>query len=132
LIPSSNPVRLRQYVRALTSNTGFVPILPGATAIRFRVPQGTQQEITVRERRDASLEMGVMVRDTEGWLQSDVAPLDEFGLFGGARPPSKLIPNPRLVLSAQDNDLYLKLPPSLPLRVRDWAQAKLSGARRDE
>ena len=129
---SLQPVQLRQHVRALTSNTGFMPILPGVTAVHFRVSERSQQGIRVRERGDASVDMGVMVRDTEGWLQSEVAPLEEFGLSGGARPPSKRIARPKLVLTRQETARYLDLPPELPARVRTWVQEKLRAAEPDE
>ena len=120
-------VQLRQYVAALSSNTSFVPILPGATAIRFQ----ELQPPVVRERADASLDVGVMRRGTSARLQSDVAPLEEFGL-NEKRPPDKLIARPSLVLSAKEERRYLQLPPALPARVRAWAREKLSGAGRGE
>ncbi len=126
-------VRLRQYILALSSNTGFVPILPGATAIRF---QGSQLPV-VHERGDASLDVGLMQHGTDTRVQSDVAPLEEFGFSKGTRPlstrpPSRLIAHPRLVLSPQDERLYLQLPRTLPARVRAWARRKLRGALPDE
>lgn len=135
LASALQPVGLRQYVKALSSNTGFVPILPGVTALRFQSTTGAQVPIAVRERSDASVDVGVLLRETATWVQSDVAPLPEFGLSapdGSAGPPARRIVRPGLVLSEAEQRRYLDLPPSLPARVREWALARLRGASRDE
>jgi transglutaminase-like putative cysteine protease len=71
------------------------------------------------------------VRATNAIVQSEVAPLEVFGI-GTVSPPLRRIANPSLDLKPDESRRFLELPPELPQRVRDWAKQRMSRAAPDE
>ena len=109
---------VRQRVRAITTASGYIPLLPVARALKMR----SARQNGVRVRDDGAVEIGVMNRWDTGEILSEVPPGTEYG--GTGQPPLKRgdRPNPGAVLSAEERAQYLEVSKTVPRRVHNWAQ----------
>lgn len=117
-----------QRADAITANTGFIPTLPGAEALRFRGASPSQ----VRQREDGSLDVGVMREANAAILQGELPPIPEMGFDIGGVPPLQRIEHPDLLLSSAEEQRYKQLPAELPARVRTWARNVLRASARND
>ncbi|MDF2441158.1 MAG: hypothetical protein JWN98_2142, partial [Abditibacteriota bacterium] len=113
----ANRHRVLQTVRALVSNTGFLPVLPVVRTLRM----DNSQQGSVRARIDNSVDIGVLRPGQVAYAFSEVPDEREYGSRGSGPPDWKDVkPNPSVTLSKRERDLCLQLPATLPVRVRQW------------
>lgn len=113
----ANRHRVGQRVRAIVSNTGYLPTLPSVRSLRLV----TTQPPTVRARIDNSVDIGVLRPSQTADVFSEVPDEGEYGNRGSGPPEWRdEKPNPQATLTPQEKRLCLQLPPTLPPRVRNW------------
>jgi hypothetical protein len=97
---------IRVVVQSMTSNIGFVPMLPVVKSVRQRV----EFPYPIRARADGSVDMGVLNRGQQVQMLSSVPADMQYGLPG--TPPLSVSekPNPQASLSAAERRACLELP----------------------
>jgi hypothetical protein len=123
---------VRQDVRALVPNIGYVPVVPAARALILR---GSQQK-EIRLQRDGAIDVGVVEAQQTVRLLSDVPGLTEYGMPRGNIPSKKLSPDQvrrsGMVLSPTERKMALLLPAGLPARVKALGSQMLRGGAADD
>ncbi len=111
-------VVVRQNVTSMVPNIGFLPLLPGVFALR--IPEDTPKEI--RFRSDDAIDIGVVKIGQRVPVFSEVPPLSDYGIKSPPPPSRRLsaaqIAASGLALSAQERAADLRLPATVPARVR--------------
>jgi hypothetical protein len=112
---------VRQEIRALNDNIGFLPALPVVREIQLF---GSSPD-RIRARADGSIDVGPLLYRYRAMLLSDVAT---------GSPPDRRDekPNPQARLSPAERELYLKLPAKLPRRVKELANRMVRPAEKQK
>ncbi len=124
-------VVVRQQVTSLVPNIGFLPVQP---AVRVLViPDGQQKGI--RQRGDGAIDIGVVQIGQTVRVLSDVPPLPEYGIAGNRLPSRRLSPAriaaSGVKLSRSERIANLRLPATMPLRVRELSKTMLGRVARN-
>ncbi len=111
-------VLVLQTITSMMPNIGFVPVLPPVRVVRIR----DGQEKDIRLRGDGAIDVGVLQIGQTLRVLSDVPPLAEYGV-PGKTPPMKRASAAQVAASgiaipASDRALNLRLPKTVPARVR--------------
>lgn len=119
---------VRQDVTALIPNLGFIPVLPAVRAIRLT----DSEQKDIRVRNDGGIDLGVVEPGAIVRVVSEVPALKEYGIARGRTPETRLTPaqiaaSP-ITLTRLQRGAMLKLPESVPQRVRELASAYLRSA----
>jgi len=115
----ASPVRVKVTIEPLVTNTGFIPILPGARALTL----SSNNPYSVRVHDDGAIDVNILRFQQPAQVLCDIPAQIEYGLEKAAIPLSRAQkPNPRAHLSEEERAQYLKLPPTLPPQVRQWAR----------
>jgi transglutaminase-like putative cysteine protease len=116
---------VRQQVTSLRPNIGFLPAQPAVRALV--IPDGQQKAL--RLRGDGAIDIGVLQIGQTVSVLSDVPPLPEYGIAGNRLLQKGLTPAQiaasGVTLSRDERITNLRLPATLPLRVRELSKTML-------
>lgn len=124
---------VRSDLTSMRASLGFLPLLPATTRLLLR----NNDQSVVRARGDGSVDVSVVQLSQSFRATARVPVLPEYG-FAGVTPPLKRIANSTNIdqpnvpkLSAAERASNLKLPPTLPARVRQLARDATHAASAD-
>ena len=121
-----NPsVSVRCQLTASRTSLGFIPLLPAAT----RLILDNSEQASLRVRDDGGVDVNLAETNQVFWALSQVPRLPEYGFAGAGAPRERVAAKPGAPqLSAAERARDLKLPATLPARVRQFARDATRGA----